>query len=319
MGKQLRIVFFGTPEFAVNCLKTIHESKHEVIAVVSAPDRKSGRGQKIKSSAVATYAKENSIELLQPVNLKAQEFIEAIQQLNADLFVVVAFRMLPEKVWNMPPLGSINLHASLLPAFRGAAPINWAIINGETETGVSTFFLKHEIDTGDLILQEAIAITDRETAGSLHDKLMDLGASTLQKSLDKISEGEYAGIPQKKDESLLAKRAPKLDQDMAKIDWSRNMGSIDQLIRGLSPYPAAWTSLIHEISGKQYRLKIFECYLEDQTCPNLSLSIDDKLIKVSNSSGTLVLETIQLEGKKRMKSHELLNGFDLNQYQLSEE
>ncbi len=252
--RDLRIVFMGTPEFAVYSLKAIVEAGYNVVGVITAPDRPAGRGRKLQESAVKTYAKEQGLKILQPVNLKAEAFLEELKALEANLQVVVAFRMLPEAVWKMPEYGTFNLHASLLPQYRGAAPINWAIINGEKETGVSTFFIDEKIDTGEMILQEKVAIEPKESAGELHDKLMETGATLIIKTLEELQQGPVSTTSQK--DIVELKSAYKLTRENTRIDWEQPLETIFNLIRGLSPYPTAWTTLIN--GNDEVMLKIYK-------------------------------------------------------------
>ncbi len=251
---KLRIVFMGTPEFAVPSLNKLYEAGYDIAGVITAPDKPAGRGMKLSESAVKKYALEKNLKILQPAKLKDPGFIKELEALKADVQVVVAFRMLPEAVWNMPPLGTINLHGSLLPQYRGAAPINWAIINGEKETGVTTFKLKHEIDTGDILLQQKIKIEEDETAGSLHDKMMDVGADLLLQTINQLEQGTIKEVPQNSPFTIdhsPPPLAPKIFTEMCEINWNKNVKDIYNFIRGLSPYPAAFTYL----NGK--KLKIF--------------------------------------------------------------
>ncbi len=241
--KDLRIVFMGTPDFAVATLKTLVKNNYNIVGVITAPDKPAGRGQKLNESAVKQYAVSQNLTVLQPTNLKSNDSLNELTQLNANLQIVVAFRMLPKVVWQMPEYGTFNLHASLLPNYRGAAPINWAIINGETKTGVSTFFIDEKIDTGDMILQDSIAINPEENAGSLHDKLMHIGSELVLKTVELIQEDSVKTIPQTASPDI--KTAYKLDRDNCKIDWNDSLENIYNLIRGLSPYPAAWCTLIN--------------------------------------------------------------------------
>jgi len=319
MEKALRIIFIGTPDFAVESLKSVVESGRNVVAVITAPDRKAGRGQKIQESAVKQYAASQNLAVLQPTNLKDPSFIEKLKSYKADLQIVVAFRMLPEKVWNMPRLGTFNLHASLLPHYRGAAPINWVIINGEQKTAVTTFFLKHEIDTGDLLFQEEVEIAPRETAGSLHDKLMQIGGGLVVKSVKAIEEDNYT---LKNQEELLSsekvKHAPKIFKEDCRINWNDDVEAVDALIRGMSPYPTAWTMLEHKTTEKRLNLKVYLTALSNEL-PKLkagAISVDKTTISVGCGNGSLEILELQVEGKKRMTAKELLNGFDLEEYRL---
>lgn len=298
----MRIIFLGTPDFSVPSLDAIVKAGHEVVAVVTMPDKPAGRGMQLQQSAVKKYAVENNIKVLQPVKLKDPEFIAELQSLNADLQVVIAFRMLPQIVWQMPKFGTLNLHASLLPDYRGAAPINWAIINGETKTGVSTFFLKHEIDTGDVLLTKEVTITPTMNAGELHDLLMQVGAETVVKSLALIENGNTKGIPQGNDNN---KMAPKIFKEHCLINFNQSGQNIYNLIRGLSPYPAAFTHFENKI------LKVYESNYEvaNHHEPIGKMMSDNKtFLKVACQDGYIHLLQIQLEGKKRMKVDEFLRG-----------
>ncbi|KLT65727.1 methionyl-tRNA formyltransferase [Pedobacter sp. BMA] len=302
----MKIVFMGTPDFAVASLDALVQANFDVVAVVTAPDKPAGRGQKMNESAVKRYAVEKGIPVLQPEKLKNPEFIEVLKTYQADLQVVVAFRMLPELVWNMPPKGTINLHGSLLPQYRGAAPINHAIINGEKESGVTTFFLKHEIDTGDIILSDSVAIGDDETAGELHDKLMAIGASLIVKTLKAIEAGEVQEQPQPQSDDL--KHAPKIFKDDCKIDWNNDSLTIHNLIRGLSPYPTAFTIL------NDKTLKIFKAEIEDKESAIVAggfLTDGKTYLKFATKNGFIKLLDIQYEGKKRMLIADFLRGMRL--------
>jgi len=318
MSKDLRIIFFGTPAFAVESLKCILQSGRKVVAVVTAPDRKAGRGRQIKHSAVKQYASKQNLPILQPTNLKSSEFIQKLNALKADIQIVVAFRMLPEAVWSMPPLGTFNLHASLLPKYRGAAPINWAIINGEKETGLTTFFLKHQIDTGDVLLQEKVPIEVDETAGSLHDKLMLQGGQLVLKSMQIIESGDFELQSQEK---LIPTEnppnAPKLFKADCQIFWNQKALQVDRLIRGLSPYPAAWTTLYSGEQKMSLQLKIFACRISNKTARKPGkIEIDNKRLLIHCKDNLLELLEVQLEGKKRMKTADLLNGFQINNFKI---
>lgn len=296
----------GTPEFAVPMLDVLLNSNHEVVGVITAPDKPAGRGMQLMQSDVKKYAVEKNLNILQPEKLKNPEFIEELRALNADLFVVVAFRMLPEVVWNMPPLGTINLHASLLPQYRGAAPINWAIINGEKETGVSTFLLQHEIDTGKIIYQEKIAIRDDENVGELYHELMHLGASVLGKTVDAIASGNYPQTPQ--DHITDIKHAPKIFKETCKIDWSKTTAEVYNHIRGLSPYPAAFTTL----DGKGFKIYSADKKQAAHSEPTGSYKSDGKTyLHFYTADGYIAVKDCQLEGKKRLAIEELLRGYKL--------
>lgn len=306
--KNLRIVFMGTPEFAVASLDALINAHFTVVAVITAPDKPAGRGMKITESAVKRYAREKGLRVLQPVKLKDPEFLEELKSLKADVQVVVAFRMLPELVWNMPPLGTINVHGSLLPQYRGAAPINWAIINGEKETGVTTFRLQHEIDTGNILLQEKMTIGEDETAGEIHDRMKELGAKLLVVTLQKMEEGSLVETVQSvmTPASPPLKRAPKIFTDTCLIDWNRPVNEIYNLIRGLSPYPAAFTMLDHK------SLKIFRAK-KKMTAPLHqpgSYESDGKsILRFAAQDGYIEILELQLEGKKRMMVDAFLRGY----------
>ena len=296
----------GTPEFAVGILDAIIKNNYEVVGVITAADKPAGRGQKIKYSAVKEYALENNLTLLQPTNLKDESFLAELKALNANLQIVVAFRMLPKVVWEMPSLGTFNLHASLLPNYRGAAPINWAIINGETKTGVTTFFIDDKIDTGAMILNAEIAIEPTENAGELHDRFMDLGSTSVIDTLKVIENGNVTTTIQEDSEEI--KTAYKLNKENCKIDWSKSGEEINNLIRGLSPYPAAWCFLKdknEELSIKIYEAKLIE---ESHSLETGSLISGKKEIKIAIKNGYILLLNLQLPGKKRMQVAELLNG-----------
>jgi len=302
----MKIVFMGTPDFAVASLDALLKADFDIVAVITAPDKPAGRGQKLNESAVKKYAAEKNIPVLQPEKLKAPEFIEELKSYQADLQVVVAFRMLPEIVWNMPPKGTINLHGSLLPQYRGAAPINHAIINGEKESGVSTFFLTHEIDTGNIIFSDTVPISDDETAGDLHDKLMITGAKLLVKTVGAIAEGNFIEQPQPTAEVL--KHAPKIFKDDCKIDWNNTSQQVHNLIRGLSPYPTAFTLLNDKV------LKVFKAAIEDKE-PGIAaggfLTDGKTYLKFATKDGFIKLLDIQYEGKKRMLTEDFLRGMRL--------
>jgi methionyl-tRNA formyltransferase len=296
----------GTPEFAVGILDTIIKNNYDVVGVITAADKPAGRGQKIKYSAVKEYALANNLTLLQPTNLKDETFLAELKALNANLQIVVAFRMLPKVVWEMPSLGTFNLHASLLPNYRGAAPINWAIINGETKTGVTTFFIDDKIDTGAMILNSEIAIEPTESAGELHDRLMNLGSTTVIDTLKIIENGNVTTTIQEDNEEI--KTAYKLNKENCKIDWTKSGDKINNLIRGLSPYPAAWCFL--KDKNEELSIKIYEAklVLESHSFEIGSLITTKKEIKIAIKNGYILLLSLQLPGKKRMQVAELLNG-----------
>lgn len=304
--EKLRIIFMGTPEFAVGILDTIIKNNYDVVGVITAADKPAGRGQKIKYSAVKEYALANNLTLLQPTNLKDETFLAELKALDANLQIVVAFRMLPKVVWEMPALGTFNLHASLLPNYRGAAPINWAIINGETKTGVTTFFIDDKIDTGAMILNSEIAIEPTENAGELHDRLINLGSTTVIDTLKIIENGNVTTTIQEDNEEI--KTAYKLNKENCKIDWTKSGDEINNLIRGLSPYPAAWCFL--KDKNEELSIKIYEAklVLEPHSFEIGSLISTKKEIKIAIKNGYILLLSLQLPGKKRMQVAELLNG-----------
>jgi methionyl-tRNA formyltransferase len=306
-GKDLRIIYMGTPEFAVPTLENLVKKGWNVVAVITAPDKPQGRGQKLVGSPVKEAAQRLGLEILQPTNLKNPDFQQQLRDLKADLQIVVAFRMLPESVWSMPPLGTFNLHASLLPDYRGAAPINWAIINGEKETGVTTFFLKHEIDTGSIIFQEKIEIREDDDLGTLYEKLMRIGAELVVKTVEAISKDEVT--PSLQDESKAHHHAPKIFKETGKIDWNNSAESIHNLIRGLSPYPAAWT----EFQGKTCKIFKSRFSVKDLSGKQAGEWESDgkTFLKFQTGSGTLEVLELQLEGKKRMPIGDLLRGMKL--------
>lgn len=305
--KDLRIVFMGTPDFAVQTLRSIVEAGYEVVGVVTAPDKPAGRGRKLQESAVKKYAVEKGLEVLQPSNLKSEVFLAELKKLQANLQVVVAFRMLPEVVWRMPEFGTFNLHASLLPQYRGAAPINWAVINGEIETGVSTFFIDEKIDTGEMIFQEKVQIDPKENVGSLHDKLMYTGAKLVVKTLESIENGDIKTTSQKEEKDL--KTAYKLTRDNTRINWQDSLDNIYNFIRGLSPYPTAWTQLIN--GNEEVMMKIYaaEKEAEPHKLETGTIVTEEKEVKVAVQDGFIILQEIQLPGKRKMPVKDLLNGY----------
>ncbi|WP_369769448.1 methionyl-tRNA formyltransferase [Flavobacterium sp. WC2416] len=309
--EKLRIVFMGTPEFAVGILDTIIKNSYTVVGVITAADKPAGRGQKIKYSAVKEYALEHNLPLLQPTNLKDEGFLQELKNLNANLQIVVAFRMLPKVVWEMPKLGTFNLHASLLPNYRGAAPINWAIINGEEKTGVTTFFIDDKIDTGAMIMSSETAIDPEENAGQLHDRLMHLGSDTVIKTLDLIETGNVTTTIQ--EESSDIKTAYKLNKENCKIDWTKSASEINNLIRGLSPYPAAWSFFSDK--NEEWNIKIYEAKIidEDHSYEIGSLICTKKEMKIAVQKGFIQVLNLQFPGKKRMKTSELLNGITFSE------
>ena len=312
--QQLRIIYMGTPEFAVAPLQTLVEQGFNIVAVVTVPDKPQGRGRKIAPSPVKEYAVEHNIPVLQPEKLKNPEFLDELKSYNADLQIVVAFRMLPEVVWAMPKYGTFNLHAALLPQYRGAAPINWAIINGETKTGVTTFLLDKDIDTGRIIMQREIPILPEDNIGTLYDKMMNIGKDVVVETVETIISGNYKSIPQdtliKKDTVL--RPAPKIFKDDCRLDFSKKGVELHNLVRGLSPYPAAFTTI--KVNGKDLNLKVFETKPEPSANqqPAGTLVTDNKtFLKIACADGYLIINDLQLEGKKRMKVAEFLRGVKL--------
>ena len=304
--EKMRIVFMGTPEFAVASLDKLFTAGYKIVGVIIAPDKPAGRGMHITESAVKKYALQKNLKILQPQKLKAPEFLEELKALQANLQIVVAFRMLPEVVWNMPAMGTVNLHGSLLPQYRGAAPINWAIINGEKETGVTTFKLKHEIDTGDILLKEKIKISEDETAGELHDRMKEVGAELLLKTVKGLVEGTLKEIPQFLTEPESSFHAPKLTTEILKINWNKPVEEVFNLIRGLSPYPAAFTFLNNK------KLKIFSSQKEITSITKVAgeFITDNKThLKFACNNGYITVKELQLEGKKKMKVEEFLRGY----------
>jgi len=310
---KLKIVFMGTPEFAVASLDILVKNNFDIVGVITAPDKPAGRGQKLQMSAVKEYALANNLNILQPTNLKDEGFVHQLKALNADLQIVVAFRMLPEVVWDMPRLGTFNLHGSLLPRYRGAAPINWSIINGDTETGVTTFKLTHQIDTGNILFQEKLAIAPSMTAGELHDEMMQLGANLILKTIKAIQDS-LAGKSELlfiKQNDTLATHAPKLFKETCKINWNAPIKQVYDLIRGLSPYPAAYTEF-KDANGQMLSLKIFKAEINDSinTSACGSIETDNKsYINIHGNGGSLRILELQLQGKKRMNVKEFLNGY----------
>lgn len=298
----------GTPDFAVPTLQILVENNYNVVAVITAPDKPAGRGQKLHQSPVKDYAVTQHIPVLQPVNLKSEQFLEELRSYQADLQIIVAFRMLPEVVWNMPALGSFNIHGSLLPQYRGAAPINWAIINGEKETGVTSFFLKHEIDTGDLLLQERVPILEEDDFGTVYEKLKHEGAKLALKTVQAIEADAVQPIPQSESEEI--KHAPKIFKDTCEINWNMPAIQIKNFVRGLSPYPAAWTQL----SNKNF--KIFKVEVLDNAAYELEhgqIKTDNKtFLHVQTAQGVVSILDLQMEGKKRMGVQDLLRGYTFN-------
>jgi methionyl-tRNA formyltransferase len=307
MQENLRIIFMGTPDFAAHILKEMVASGKNVVGIITAPDKPAGRGQKVMGSAVKAYAQSQNLKILQPTNLKDPAFLEQLKELNPHVQVVVAFRMLPKVVWQIPPLGTFNLHASLLPHYRGAAPINWAIINKEEKTGVTTFFIDEKIDTGAIIASEEVSIETDETAATLHDKLMIKGADLVLETLRQIEKGTVATKPQPTNPSL--KEAPKLTSENTRIDWNWAGEKIDAFIRGLSPYPVAWTQL--QNNGETLKVKIYAGNFEPEPTiqPSGTIVATKKTLKVACSNGFIFIKELQLPGKRKMDIVSLLNGY----------
>jgi methionyl-tRNA formyltransferase len=304
MNQGPRIVFMGTPAFAVASLKALIDAKMNVVAVVTAPDKPAGRGMQLQESAVKQFAKANQIPILQPEKLKAPEFLEALASYNPDLQIVVAFRMLPEKIWSFPPMGTLNVHGSLLPDYRGAAPINWAIINGETTTGVTTFQLQHAIDTGDILLQETIDITEQMTAGELHDIMMEVGANVLVKTVNGLVQKNISAKPQAI--PAIDKHAPKIFTKDCEINWNQSVEQVHNLVRGLAPFPGAIT----KVDGKVVKLfSTQEELKQPKEAPGTFIIEDKKIAKFACKNGYLLLNDIQWEGKKRMPIEDFLRGY----------
>ena len=316
--KEIRIVFMGTPEFAVPSLRALVAGGYNVVGVVTAPDKPAGRGQKLRQSEVKTAALELGLPVLQPEKLKAPEFVEAMQALRPDLGIVIAFRMLPEVIWAMPRLGTFNLHASLLPQYRGAAPINWAIINGETETGVTTFLLNHEIDTGGIIGQVRVPILPEDNVGTLYDKLMTTGTALVTSTVDRIAAGDIRPVEQQHIDESTLRPAPKIFKEDCRIDWTLPGRRIADFIRGLSPYPAAWTEMFREEDEEPQSAKVFSATFEaaahSQPCGTVE-SDGRTFIRVACADGWIVPGELQIAGKKRLAVRDLLLGWrDVNQY-----
>ncbi|WP_456462306.1 methionyl-tRNA formyltransferase [Lutibacter sp.] len=304
--RDLRIVFMGTPDFAVAILEALIVAKFTIVGVITAADKPAGRGRKVQESAVKRYALKQNLTILQPTNLKSEEFIDKLQHLNANLHVVVAFRMLPKVVWQLPKYGTFNLHASLLPNYRGAAPIHWAIINGETKTGVTTFFIDEKIDTGNIILQKEVAIDNDETVGQLHDKLMYVGSKLVVETVSQIQQNT---VKTRKQLNVGSKLAPKIYTETCKINWDEPLTTIYNLIRGLNPYPTAWTMLVN--NNEKIKVKIYDVAKEVATHHyKVGTVVSSKSeIKVAVKKGFLIIKSLQLAGKRKMDAKSLLNGF----------
>ena len=311
MASPLRIVYMGNPDFAVRPLEIMLQHNYNVVAVVTGQDKPAGRGKKINESAVKVFAKEKNLPILQPESLKDEVFLQELQALNIDLIVVVAFKMLPKVVWQIPKIGTINIHASLLPQYRGAAPINWAIINGEKKTGVTSFLINEVIDTGNILLKKEVAIADDETAGTLHDKLQESGSLLLLETLQLLENGKTQGIDQKtlfQNESEL-KPAPKIFKDTCKINWNNSTENINNHIRGFSPYPGAWTQIKKNDTISVLKIFVAHCIIENHTLPTGVIVNKNNSIAITTQDGFIQPIEIQIEGKRRMNIHDFLNGF----------
>ncbi len=311
MASPLRIVYMGNPDFAVRPLEIMLQHNYNVVAVVTGQDKPAGRGKKINESAVKVFAKEKNLPILQPESLKDEVFLQELQALNIDLIVVVAFKMLPKVVWQIPKIGTINIHASLLPQYRGAAPINWAIINGEKKTGVTSFLINEVIDTGNILLKKEVAIADDETAGTLHDKLQESGSLLLLETLQLLENGKTQGIDQKtlfQNESEL-KPAPKIFKNTCKINWNNSTENINNHIRGFSPYPGAWTQIKKNDTISVFKIFVAHCIIENHTLPTGVIVNKNNSIAITTQDGFIQPIEIQIEGKRRMNIHDFLNGF----------
>lgn len=307
--KPLRIIYMGTPAFAISPLQKILNSEHEVIAVVTAPDKKSGRGKQLTASPIKVFCTHNNLPIFQPPNLKNESFVSELKEHNADVFVVVAFRMLPKEVWSIPSKGSFNLHASLLPKYRGAAPIHWAIINGEEETGVTTFFINEQIDTGEIIAQKQTTILPDENTGNLSNRLERLGADLVLETLQSIAAGKINTIPQPKTEEHLA---PKLKRENTQLQWNEDGKVIERFVRGLQPYPCAWTSLQNNGTSTYCKIHQVEFFEEEQILQPGQVFTDNRKLMVSVQNGSIHVKRLQLQNKKPMSDFELLNGYEMN-------
>lgn len=313
--KDLNIVFMGTPEFAVTILEQLIKEAYNIKAVVTAPDRPAGRGRKLQGSAVKECALRHDLPVLQPTQLKDEDFLQELQSFKADLFIVVAFRMLPKVVWEIPVMGTFNLHGSLLPQYRGAAPINWAVINGETETGVTTFFIDEKIDTGQILKSNKMSIGKNETAGELHDRMMVLGAQTVADTVELIRLGNAQPKPQPEGD---LKPAPKISKQDCLLYLHQPIESIHNFIRGMSPYPTAWIKLKHKESGDEKTLKLFSSeVLNNDKHSSITLRNEDKTLILATMTGSLTLHEVQLEGKKRLDAISFLAGFPIEEWKIN--
>lgn len=306
-NRPLNIVFFGTPDFAVFCLEALLHRKDQIVGVVTSPDRPAGRGKKLRSSAVKQFAQTKKLPLFQPNNLKDSDFVDHLNTLEIDLAVVVAFRMLPKAVWSIPTLGTFNLHASLLPQYRGAAPINWALVNGEKETGVTTFFIDEAIDTGAILLQRKIRINPGETAGSLHDRLAKLGSELIGDTIDGLQQKQIVAQPQ--NTLIPLQKAPKLTKENTRINWALSLEKLEYFVNGMNPYPGAWTVLEQDQQQMPLKLFIIRVVYESHSCTIGSLEVRNKQIRIAHQQGWVVCDSLQLPNKKRLSAADLLNGF----------
>lgn len=311
----LRIVFMGTPAFATTILAKLITEQFNVVGCVTVPDKPAGRGRKLQESDVKKFATEQEIPTLQPEKLKDESFVQALAEWKADLFIVVAFRMLPKVVWSMPPLGTINLHGSLLPNYRGAAPINWAVINGEKETGVTSFFINETIDTGDILLQEKMPIGDNETAGEVHDRMMQLGADVIVNTINQLMNNAVMAIPQENFDLSKIKEAPKLFKEDGKLNFEEDITALHNRIRGLSPFPSAWLKLKHIDKGEFKTFKIYKSEIHS-TSPNkhVSITVENQSLILQSKNGSLILHEVQIEGKRKMQSSEFIRGFRADEW-----
>ncbi len=309
--RDLRIIFMGTPDFAVGILQKMVADKKNIVAVITSPDKPAGRGRKLRGSAVKEYATSQNIPILQPTNLKDEHFLKELKSLNANLQIVVAFRMLPKVVWNMPEYGTFNLHASILPEYRGAAPINWAIINRELKTGVSTFLIDDKIDTGAIILTKEVILDKRETFGNLHDTLMIMGGSLVLETISLFEENIVTPVLQVQTNTF--KKAPKLTKENTKIDWNQSAATIDALIRGLNPYPSAWSVLYND--NEELNVKIYECHftIEDHTLIIGTAISSKKELRIAVRDGYILIKEMQIPGKRKMDIKSLLNGYTFSE------
>ncbi len=316
MESKLRIVYMGTPDFAVYPLEKLVEQNFNIVSVITNIDKPAGRGKKLQESPVKVCAQKHNLPILQPKNLKDKDFISSLKDLQADLFIVVAFRMLPKVVWEIPTHGTFNLHSSLLPQYRGAAPINWAVVNGETKSGVTTFFINENIDTGNVLLQKETPISETETAGELHDKLMVLGAKTIIETIKGIENNTLTAIPQEKIQAGILKDAPKINKETCKINWAKNAESIYNHIRGFSPFPAAWTRITKDEKPLAFKIFHSEYKIEEHDFAMGTIIQEKNQIKIYCANGYIIPTQVQLEGKKRMSLQDCIRGFSFENYSI---